>query len=58
MSEFDRFLKRDGHDVDISTLEPFKYIADLPGKDIRGKLVDCFNVWLRISEERVQDVKE
>lgn len=58
MSEFECFLHRKGHVADAATLEPFLYIADLPGKDIRGKLVDCFNVWLRISKERLQDVKE
>ena len=39
-------------------IEPFMYIAELPGKDIRGKLIECFNVWLQISEERVNDVKQ
>lgn len=57
--DFDKILKEThGHVTDLGTLEPFLYIADLPGKDVRGKLVECFNTWLCISEERISDVKQ
>ncbi|KAM5477765.1 geranylgeranyl pyrophosphate synthetase [Microsporum canis] len=31
--------------------EPYDYIAALPGKEIRRKLLDAFNVWLKVDEE-------
>ena len=59
-SEFDRFLisASPTHTADLKTLEPFTYIANLPGKDVRGKLVECFNEWLRVEPERLVDVRE
>lgn len=34
------------HTPDPSVLEPFRYITSTPGKDVRGKLIDCFTQWL------------
>ncbi|KAJ8599833.1 hypothetical protein CTAYLR_005598 [Chrysophaeum taylorii] len=45
------------HVVDENVLEPFKYISECPGKDIRGKLIDCFQEWLRIPESKIADIK-
>ena len=57
--DFDRIVTGlRGHTADTELLEPFNYIADLPGKDVRGKLIDCFNAWLQIPLERVIDVKQ
>lgn len=39
------------HCVDESVLEPWKYIAEAPGKDIRGQLIEAFDVWLKVPEE-------
>lgn len=36
------------HEFDESLLESFRYIQSIPGKDVRGKMIDCFNVWLDI----------
>jgi geranylgeranyl diphosphate synthase type 3 len=35
-------------------LEPFKYITSNPGKEIRGKLIEAFNLWLNVPSERLQ----
>jgi len=35
-------------------LEPFKYITSNPGKEIRGKLIEAFNIWLNVPPERLQ----
>ncbi|KAF8809407.1 terpenoid synthase [Phlegmacium glaucopus] len=35
-------------------LEPFKYITSNPGKEIRGKLIEAFNIWLNVPLERLQ----
>ncbi|PWN41018.1 terpenoid synthase [Ceraceosorus guamensis] len=39
-------------------LEPFSYLASNPGKEIRGKLIDAFNCWLRLPEEKLGIVKD
>ncbi|XP_059156776.1 geranylgeranyl pyrophosphate synthase-like isoform X1 [Physella acuta] len=39
-------------------LEPYKYICQIPGKQIRTKLSAAFNHWLRIPEEKMIIVSE
>jgi len=46
------------HAPDESLLEPFRYINQIPGKDIRGRLIDCFQKWLRIPEEKITSIKQ
>jgi geranylgeranyl diphosphate synthase type 3 len=41
------------HKVDSTLLESFRYINSVPGKDVRGKLVDCFQLWLNVSDPKV-----
>ena len=45
------------HAVDASILEPFAYISETPGKDVRGALIDAFNVWLKIPPQKVDAIK-
>ena len=45
------------HAVDASILEPFAYISETPGKDVRGALIDAFNVWLKIPPEKAAQIK-
>jgi hypothetical protein len=33
-----------GHDQDDIILEPYYYLSRIPGKDVRGLLVDAFQV--------------
>lgn len=35
-------------------LEPYRYLSDHPGKDIRSKLIDAFNVWLNVPSEALK----
>jgi len=42
---------------DYSILEPFTYISQVPGKDVRGILIDCFQTWLNIPREMVDKIK-
>ena len=41
---------QESHTPDPSLLEPYKYITSLPGKDVRGTLIDCFQVWLKVEQ--------
>ncbi|GLB38020.1 putative FPP GGPP synthase family protein [Lyophyllum shimeji] len=34
-------------------LEPFTYLTSNPGKDIRGQLIEAFNIWLNVPAEQL-----
>ena len=46
------------HESDEAVLEPFRYINQVPGKDVRGKLIDAFQVWLKIPQEKVSSHRQ
>lgn len=46
------------HEKDMKCLEAFEYLGQIPGKDIRGSLIDCFQLWLCIPEDKIVIVKE
>ena len=37
-------------------LEPFAYLMQFPGKDVRVKLLHAFNVWLQVDETKVREI--
>ncbi|XP_076289274.1 geranylgeranyl pyrophosphate synthase quemao isoform X2 [Lasioglossum baleicum] len=39
-------------------LEPFSYILQVPGKQIRAKLAQAFNYWLKIPQDKLHAVGE
>lgn len=41
-----------------SLLEPYAYLASRPGKEIRSKLIDAFNFWLKVPEEHLSKVRK
>jgi geranylgeranyl diphosphate synthase, type III len=46
------------HDIDEAILEPYKYLSSVPGKDVRSKLIDCFQQWLQIDAAKLEIIKE
>ena len=46
------------HRQDPSLLEPYRYINSMPGKDVRGKLIDCFQHWLHVEAGPTENIKE
>ena len=36
------------HKPDPALLEAFRYIDEMPGKNVRGTLIDCFQLWLKV----------
>ena len=38
-----------------SLLEPFHYINSVPGKDVRGALIDCFQFWFKVEDPQILD---
>lgn len=43
------------HETDPSLLEAFRYINSMPGKNVRGKMIDCFQVWMQVRSTEVLD---
>jgi len=35
-------------------LEPYKFTTENPGKEIRGKLIEAFNLWLSVPEDKLK----
>ncbi|XP_055351313.1 terpene synthase-like isoform X2 [Paramacrobiotus metropolitanus] len=48
----------DGSENDSVLLQPFHYIQKVPGKQIRGKLAQAFNIWMKISNDKLQVITE
>ncbi|KAG9001935.1 geranylgeranyl pyrophosphate synthetase [Tulasnella sp. JGI-2019a] len=38
---------------EATLMEPFAYISSVKGKDIRGQMIEAFNYWLHIPEEKL-----
>nr|A0A7D0AGU9.1 RecName: Full=Terpene synthase; Short=EoTPS [Matsumurasca onukii]QAX24808.1 terpene synthase [Matsumurasca onukii] len=45
-------------DLDEKLLQPFTYILQVPGKQIRAKLAHAFNYWLKIPNDKLNIVGE
>lgn len=52
------YSKDGDRDQDEKLLQPFAYILQVPGKNIRSKLSHAFNYWLRIPEDKVTVVED
>lgn len=39
-------------------LEPYTYILQIPGKEIRSKLIEAFNIWLDVPTEDLLVIQE
>ena len=37
-----------------SLLEPWLYLCQYPGKDVRGKLIEAFNKWIKLPEDKLK----
>ena len=45
-------------DQDKLLLEPFAYLLQVPGKNVRKKLLHAFNAWLDIPQDKVREIGE
>nr|ARE68915.1 geranylgeranyl pyrophosphate synthase [Epicauta chinensis] len=43
---------------DEKLLQPFTYILQVPGKNIRSKLARAFNYWLQIPEDKLEQIED
>lgn len=46
------------HKPDQKCLESFRYLEANPGKNVRGLLIDAFQYWLKIPDDKVATIKE
>ena len=46
------------HEIDESLLEPWKYLNEVPGKNVRGLLITAFNTWLKVPEDKLKLIDE
>ncbi len=46
------------HRSPAELMEPFAYLCQLPGKDIRSRMVDAYNVWLQVDPAILDLVKK
>lgn len=35
-------------------MEPYDHLASRPGKEIRSQMIDAFNVWLKVPDEKIK----
>ena len=49
--------KQQRHQPPKQLIEPYHYINSVPGKDVRGKLIDCFNLWLGVPTQSTNEIK-
>ncbi|KAI8797200.1 geranylgeranyl pyrophosphate synthase [Biomphalaria glabrata] len=56
LSEVENDETKDKHEQIL--MEPYKYISQIPGKQIRTQLAVAFNYWLKIPVEKQQIVSE
>ncbi|KAK1118956.1 Geranylgeranyl pyrophosphate synthase, variant 2 [Melipona bicolor] len=50
------YSKTGDKEEDEMLLEPFSYILQVPGKQIRNKLTHAFNYWLKVPEDKLHAV--
>lgn len=39
-------------------LEPYTYLISHPGKDIRSKLIQAFDLWLKVPKETLEVINK
>lgn len=45
-------------DLESQLLQPYDYLVQVPGKQIRGKLLASFNQWLEIPAAKLEAIGE
>ena len=46
------------HELDMPLIEPYTYINGIPGKNIREKLIDSWNLFYHCPAEKVEEIKK
>ncbi|KAI0740661.1 terpenoid synthase [Earliella scabrosa] len=43
---------------EAALLEPFTHIYSVPGKEIRGQMIEAFNMWLNVPEDKLKVISK
>ena len=46
------------HVSDTKVLEPLTYLSEIPGKNLRSALIDCFQTFYAIPEDKLESIKD
>ncbi|KAJ8919025.1 hypothetical protein NQ315_016930 [Exocentrus adspersus] len=52
------YSKKNDKNQDEKLLEPFIYMLQVPGKNIRSKLAKAFNYWLQVPDEKLSQITD
>ena len=52
------FSKSNDETQDKLLLQPMLYLLQIPGKNVRKKLLSAFNVWTRVEDDKVRQIGE
>lgn len=45
------------HNTDVDLLQPFVYLHEQAGKEMRGQMIESFQHWLKIPEDKIATIK-
>ena len=45
------------HVKDEKIMEPYLYLGQILGKNVRGILIDCFQEWISIPDDKMEIIK-
>lgn len=48
----------ESHVPDEKVLEPISYLSQIPGKNLRSALIDCFQWWYQIEDTKLEAIKD
>ena len=52
------YSKTNSIDQEKKLLEPLAYLLQVPGKNIRKKLLHAFNLWMNVEDSKVHEIGE
>ena len=52
------YSKTNAIDQEKKLLEPLAYLLQVPGKNIRKKLLHAFNLWMNVEDTKVHEIGE
>ena len=52
------YSKTNAMDQEKKLLEPLAYLLQVPGKNIRKKLLHAFNFWMKVDDAKVHEIGE
>ena len=58
MSKYSNIDNNDQDTTHNILMEPYLYVTEAKGKNIRDKLIDAFNFWLNCDDDKLNQIKK